>query len=117
MSNHQKEKKKFNMPDTYIIIFFVVLIAALLTYIVPQGSFEMEDVNYLHNGEEKTRTVPVEGSFHYELDENGEPLKEGVKFFEPYGGLGFINYMFEGLVSAGGSWWSGKGDWGGVLAR
>ena len=29
--------KGFNVPDTYIIIFFVVVIAAIVTFFVPKG--------------------------------------------------------------------------------
>ena len=29
--------KGFQVPDTYIIIFFVVVIAALLTFLLPKG--------------------------------------------------------------------------------
>lgn len=39
-------KKKFNMPDTYVIIFFVVILAAILTHTVPVGKFQMEKVTY-----------------------------------------------------------------------
>ena len=68
-------KKKFNMPDTYVIIFFVVILAAILTHTVPVGKFQMEKVTYTtETGAEKTRTVPVAGSFAYELNEQGEPL-------------------------------------------
>ena len=34
----------FNVPDTYIIIFFVVVIAAVMTFLVPKGYYETEDV-------------------------------------------------------------------------
>ncbi len=33
-------KKKFEFPHTYVIIFCLILIAALLTWIVPSGAFE-----------------------------------------------------------------------------
>ena len=56
--------KKIKMPDTFVIIFFVVIFASLLTYIVPVGKFEMQEVTYITNtGAEKTRNVPVPGSF------------------------------------------------------
>ena len=29
--------KGFTVPDTYIIIFFVVVLAAILTFLVPNG--------------------------------------------------------------------------------
>ena len=41
--------KKIKMPDTFVIIFFVVIFASLLTYIVPVGKFEMQEVTYVTN--------------------------------------------------------------------
>ena len=61
----------FNVPDTYIIIFFVVVIAAVMTFLVPKGYYETEDVTYLMNGVEKTRTVIKDGSFQYLTDAAG----------------------------------------------
>lgn len=102
-------KKKFNMPDTYVMIFFVIVLAAILTHTVPVGKFQMEKVTYLtETGVEKTRTVPIAGSFAYELDEQGEPLVKGIKFFEPGGEVGVANYVFEGLVS-GDKWGTAVG--------
>ena len=77
----KKEKKSFSMPDMYIIIFFVVMLAALLTYVVPQGYFATEDISYEVAGEEKTKTVIVEDSFQYVTDDDGNPVKQGVKLF------------------------------------
>ena len=42
--------KGFSVPDTYIIIFFVVCLAALLTYLIPQGLYETEDITYMIDG-------------------------------------------------------------------
>ncbi len=36
-----KKKKKFKMPDTYVLLVFFILCAALLTYILPAGTYEM----------------------------------------------------------------------------
>lgn len=107
-NNSKGGKKPFQMPDTYVIIFFVVLLAALTTYLVPVGSFDMQETVYTHNEVEKTKTVPVAGSFHLEIDDYGEPAKNGIKVFEPYGGIGITNYAFEGLVS-GSKWGSAVG--------
>lgn len=102
-------KRKFNMPDTYVIIFFVVIFAAILTHTVPVGKFQMEKVTYItETGAEKTRVVPIAGSFSYELNEQGKPLVEGVKFFEPGGEVGVSNYVFEGIVS-GDKWGTAVG--------
>lgn len=102
-------KKKFRMPDTYIIIFFVVLFAAFLTYVVPVGNFDMHKVTYLtETGTEKTRTVPIPGSFHYDLNDVGQPLTKPIPFFAPGGEIGISNYVFEGLVS-GDKWGTAVG--------
>lgn len=98
MSEIKKSKKEFRIPDTYVIIFLVVLLAATVTYFIPQGYFETETVSYTVDGVEKSRNVIIEDSFQYVLDENGNPLKNGIALFEPYGETGFTNFMFEGLV-------------------
>ena len=91
--------KGFRVPDTYVIIFFVVCLAALMTYLIPQGMYQTEDITYMVDGSESTRTVIKDGSFQYALDENGNPLKDGISLFEAGGGVGLFNYLFEGLVS------------------
>ncbi|WP_417203103.1 putative basic amino acid antiporter YfcC [Acetoanaerobium sticklandii] len=101
-------ERSYKVPDTYVIIFFVVLLAAVLTYVVPQGYFETKDVTYMVDGEEKTRTVVDSETFQYVLDDSGQKVTNGVKFFEPYGEVGFSNYMFEGLVK-GDKWGSTVG--------
>lgn len=50
--NNRKSKWKWEMPDTYVILLFVLLLAAAATYIVPAGTFEREVV------EEVERVVP-----------------------------------------------------------
>lgn len=98
----------FSLPDTYIIIFLVVCLAALLTYLIPQGVYETEDITYIVDGVEKTKTVIKDGSFKYILDESGQPLKQGISLFAAGGGVGLFNYLFEGLVS-GDKWGSAVG--------
>ena len=44
--------KGFQVPDTYIIIFLVVVVAALLTFLVPKGFYETQDISYMINGVE-----------------------------------------------------------------
>ena len=69
--------KGFQVPDTYIIIFFVVVIAALLTFLVPKGFYETQDISYMINGVEKTRIVIKDGSFQYLTDDTGNVVTEG----------------------------------------
>lgn len=107
MSN--SKTPRFQAPDTYIIIFFVILLAAGLTYLIPLGQFDTHEVHYTdEKGEEKTRTVLIPESFEVVTNEQGEPVKDGVSWFEPYGGIGIFNYVFEGLVS-GSKWGSAVG--------
>ena len=54
----EKKKKGFTMPHNYVIVFCIILLATLLTYIVPAGSYQRE-IN------DDGREVVVEGSFEY----------------------------------------------------
>ena len=49
------------VPHTYVIIFAIIVVSAILTWIIPGGSFDRETLNV--NGTE--REVIVNGSFHY----------------------------------------------------
>lgn len=41
------------MPHTYIIIFGVILVAAILTLFIPLGQYDTKEITYTVNGEEK----------------------------------------------------------------
>lgn len=107
MSQKNQNRAKW-VPDTYVIIFFVVLCAALLTWMVPVGQFETKEIKYTMGSSEKTRNVIIPESFKYVTDDAGQPVKKGIKIFEPYGNVGFLNYTFEGFVS-GSKWGSAIG--------
>ncbi|MFZ2791184.1 MAG: YfcC family protein, partial [Bacteroidales bacterium] len=49
------------IPHTYVIVFSIVVLCAVLTWIVPGGAFERETVNV--NGIDRSVVIP--GSFHY----------------------------------------------------
>ncbi len=54
-----KTKKEFKVPHTYVIIFTIIIIAAIATYLVPAGTFErIEDP-------ETGRDLVDPDSFHY----------------------------------------------------
>ena len=38
-----RKKRKFTMPDSYVILFIMLIIATVLTYILPSGSFDRDD--------------------------------------------------------------------------
>lgn len=69
-----EKKRSFRWPHTYIIIFGVILFAAILTMFIPLGKYETKEITYTMNGEEKTRTVLDPDSFEYVLDENGNKV-------------------------------------------
>jgi len=146
--------KQWRMPDTYVIIFFIVLLAAALTYVIPTGYFNVnyvvedmdsnviavvednqtQDVDvegtiytidttdssrtYVYLGEEeignirksKASALEIEGARvvqeYGDFENTGET--KAIKVFEKWGDVGFLNYMFEGLVT-GDKWGSAVG--------
>ena len=106
----EKKKRGFRVPHTYVIIFIVILFAAVLTHVVPLGYYETHDVTYTVNGEEKTKTVLDPESFQYVLDEDGNKVTSPAPIFgtEDFGKPGILNYVFEGLTK-GDKWGSAVG--------
>ncbi|MCC5911817.1 MAG: hypothetical protein JJT76_15455, partial [Clostridiaceae bacterium] len=143
----QAKKRKWEMPDSYVIIFCVVILAALATYVIPLGQFDVLYKAYDAQGNEIVEVMDGEaseftvGGDTYTIDStggsteifkageedaignirknraravevtDGEALKftvlqeygdyissgekEGIKLFEKWGGVGFLNYAFE----------------------
>jgi len=54
----EKSKRKITVPHSYVLIFILIVIAALATYIVPSGSFDRV------LDEASGRTLVVPGSYH-----------------------------------------------------
>lgn len=83
MSNGPKigEKKKFNLPHTFIILFAIIVICALLTWIIPAGSFD-----YMENAD--GRSVAVAGTWH--------PVDD----VDPVGPFRVFELVYEGMVDA-----------------
>ncbi|WP_226668939.1 putative basic amino acid antiporter YfcC [Metabacillus litoralis] len=104
----KKKNETWKVPHTFVIVFFVVVLAAIMTFLVPVGQFQTEEVTYSSDGEESTKTVLISDSFEYVKDEDGNLVRPGTSLFEPYGEAGFLNYVFEGLVS-GDKWGSAVG--------
>ncbi|MGB3725633.1 MAG: putative basic amino acid antiporter YfcC [Glaciecola sp.] len=82
------------MPDAFVILFMVILLATALTYILPAGSFQTQEVVSNVNGESVSRTLIVQNSFSFE-----ENSQNGVGIFATGDAMGAMNYAFEGLVS------------------
>ncbi len=166
-SSPKRDFTKMKTPHTYAIIFFVVVICWILTFLIPAGRFSTHTIEYTDaNGETATRTVLMADTFRYsypldtgfvanalqeisgdealmtELEVDPEALSAlmeteasawtqddldavglsddemyslyGEEFYdtskklhktaslwgtEDYGGFGFLNYVFEGLVT------------------
>lgn len=106
-TNTNDTKKKFKVPHTYVILFSVIIIMAILTYIIPAGEFlRVEDVN-------TGRTVVDPASFHA-VDQNptsffdlfksvpkGMKAASGIIFFIFVVGGAFQIITATGAIEAG----------------
>lgn len=101
--NSSTAAKSPAMPDAFVILFFVILLAGALTYLLPAGQFETEQVSKIVNGVSESRTQLKSGSFSF-----AEQQDSGVDLFADGGDIGIMNYAFEGLVS-GDKWGSAVG--------
>jgi len=69
------EKRKFRMPTAYTILFLLIILVALATWVIPSGSYEYVD------------DVPVAGTYHAT-----EPTPQGVG--------GILKAAFNGFYDA-----------------
>ena len=86
-------KRKRWIPDAYIIIFIVLIIAAIATWILPAGEFERTEMN--------GRTVVVPGTFHHvERNPIGpwEMLQAIPKGMAEAGPIIFFIFIIGGLL-------------------
>ena len=74
------------MPHTFVILFFIVVIAAVCTWIVPSGEFDYEKATI--NNVERTLVIP--GSFHK------IPKQEA----NPAGLIDVMSSFHKGMISA-----------------
>jgi uncharacterized ion transporter superfamily protein YfcC len=71
---------KIRTPHTYAIIFAVVLICWILTFIIPAGKFSVHEIEYKDsNGEVKTKTVLMADTFRYSYNLNTDFLSVKLK--------------------------------------
>lgn len=88
---------KISMPHNLVIVFSIVIISAILTWVIPGGKFERQTVNV--NGVE--RSVIVNGSFHY-VDNQPQTWQIFSAFYK-----GFINmsHIIVFILMIGGAFW------------
>lgn len=79
------EKKKWKIPHSLAIIISVMLLASLLTYLIPAGSFERIT--------QAGKTIVVNGSFH-QIQQT------------PVNPLSILTYVWAGLEGARSIIWS-----------
>ncbi|WP_324825858.1 YfcC family protein [Sinanaerobacter sp. ZZT-01] len=58
MTSQNKEKRKWHIPHTYVLIFAIIILVTILTYIVPAGEFDRAQ------DEQTGRIFVVADSFH-----------------------------------------------------
>lgn len=72
-----KMDKQIQMPHTYVIIFGVIVVCWLLTFLIPVGKFDTHKVKYMQGGKEKTKTVLISESFRYQYNlDNAKTLSK-----------------------------------------
>ncbi|PLX09722.1 MAG: short-chain fatty acid transporter [Marinilabiliales bacterium] len=86
------------VPHTYVIIFFIIVISAIFTWIVPAGQFERVD-KVLPDGSSKS--VIVEGSYH-NIDASPQTWHVFSAMFK-----GFVNQsdIIIFILMIGGAFW------------
>ncbi|EFV1985598.1 putative basic amino acid antiporter YfcC [Salmonella enterica] len=95
-----KPARKWAMPDTLVIIFFVAILTSIATWVVPVGMFDSQEVQYQVDGQTKTRKVVDPHSFRIVTNEAGEAQYHRVQFFTTGDERpGLMNFPFEGLTS------------------
>lgn len=93
--NYTRMFKK--IPHTYVIIFYIITIAAVLTWIIPGGEFDRQTV--VSNGVE--RTVIDKDSFHY-IESNQQTWQIFSALFNGFVGQSGIIVLI--LMIGGGFW-------------
>ncbi len=98
INKKESMKKKRAIPHTYVIVFFIVIFAAVLTWFVPGGEFERETIN-LPDG--TAREVIVKDSFHY-TDNVPQTYEMFSAFFD-----GFVDKadIIIFILMIGGAFW------------
>jgi uncharacterized ion transporter superfamily protein YfcC len=88
---------KFKVPHNLVIVFSIIIVSAVLTWIIPGGKFDRQTVQV--NGIE--RSVIVNGSFHY-VESQPQTWQIFSAFYK-----GFINmsHIIVFILMIGGAFW------------
>ncbi len=85
------------VPHTYVIIFSLIIFCTVLTWVIPGGAFERQ--NIVVNGVEREVIEP--GSFHF-VESNAQTWQAFSAFF--YGFVGTAN-IIAFILMIGGAFW------------
>ena len=89
-SSAEKSTSRWEMPDTYLILLVVALLAFALNFLIPAGTYE-------------TVVTEVNGSERQVIDpgtyQQVSPVPSGMRLFAEGGEIGLLNFAFEGMVS------------------
>ncbi|HVN57037.1 MAG TPA: hypothetical protein VMT63_01960 [Bacteroidales bacterium] len=90
-------KFRFSVPHNLVIVFSIVIFAAVLTWIIPGGRYDRKPV--MVNGIE--RSVIVNGSFHY-VEKQPQTWQIFSAFYK-----GFVNmsHIIVFILMVGGAFW------------
>lgn len=90
--------RKRIIPHTYVIVFSIIVLAAILTWIIPAGQFERTRKDY----DGKSREVIVPGSFTYLEESNPQTWQVFSAIFE-----GFVDKsdIIVFILLIGGAFW------------
>lgn len=85
------------IPHTYVIVFSIIVLSAMLTWVVPGGAFDRQTITV--NGIDRSVVVP--GSFHY-TDRNPQTWQVFSALFE-----GFVDKadIIVFILIIGGAFW------------
>ncbi len=86
MSTEEEKTRKMAFPNAWVIVAAMIAVVAILSWIVPSGSYDYQTVNV--NGTE--RNVAIEGTYH--VIEKSETTQTGF--------LGIFSAMYRGCVQA-----------------
>ncbi len=79
-SQGKRDLTKIKTPHTYIIIFFVVFVLWMMTFVVPAGLYSTHDIEYKKaDGQTDTRTVLMPETFRYKYDLDMDKLQVNLK--------------------------------------
>ena len=75
------EKKRFQLPHIFVILFVIIVICTILTWIIPAGSYD-----YVENAD--GRSIAVAGTWHR------------VDDVDPVGPFRMLGLVYEGMIDA-----------------